>query len=466
MDLSPNTDYILYMVEKRIFFQDGSNRPWKWVSYLRSISTVFSVMLMIGLFITSCRTLVRTLDSDTNEHSLGLIAFTGMDGNMYTVHPSTGRTNAITDDAAVSETIRREYRYPAWSFDGQKLAFIGYSSINGESIESTLYSVKGDGSNLTALYRSRDVTPFYIYWSPDNNNLSFLSSFNTRSGLVLQILAVDSGEVVTIGTGQPYYWAWSPEGSRILTHTGGSDSDQPGNALIEIFHLATGNIQGNRLEYVPAQFQAPDYSPDGRYFAIAAEVFQGLSTLILISNDGSPTQMIADWNGPVTFNWSPEGQHIGFVRGSNFFLGGIIGSLSILDISGEGISVDYQIESENILAYFWSHDGRMIAIFEPQLSTGEEGEQILLLDLSVLNVHTGHLRYITSFRPTRAFLRQILPFYDQYQRSSTIWSPDNSSVVINAETRDARPGIFTVPVLGNGKPQLISYGIFPQWSWR
>jgi hypothetical protein len=230
--------------------------------------------------------------------------------------------------------------------------------------------------------------------------------------------------------------------------------------------LATSNIQGDRLQYVPAQFQAPDYSPDGRYFVIAAKVFQGLNTLILLSSDGNALRMLADWNGPVTFDWSPEGQHIGFVKGRNFFLGGIIGSLSILDISGEGIPVDYQIRSENILAYFWSHDGRMIATFEPQLSIGEEGEQILLLDLSVLNVRTGDLRYLTSFLPTRTFLRQILPFYDQYQRSSTIWSPDNSSVVINAETRDARPGILTVPVMGNGKPQIIAFGIFPQWSWR
>jgi hypothetical protein len=108
----------------------------------------------------------------------------------------------------------------------------------------------------------------------------------------------------------------------------------------------------------------------------------------------------------------------------------------------------------------------MIATFEPQISIDEEGEQILLLELSVLSVRTGDLQYVTSFRPTRAFLRQILPFYDQYQRSSTIWSPDNSTVVINAETKDARPGIFTVPILGNGKPRMIAFGIFPQWSWR
>jgi Tol biopolymer transport system component len=468
MDLPPGTDYILYMSLKRIFATGRMKGVYKAAHSFTRIFSLFLALLMLGIFSTSCSTGMQRgmLNTDVGDHSPGLIAFTGMDGNMYTIHPSTGKLNAITDDAAVSETIRREYRYPAWSFNGQKLAFVGYNSFDGESIESTLYSVQADGSDLSALYRSRDITPFYLYWSPDNRNISFLSSSNSGPGLVLQITAIDNKQTVTIGTGQPYYWAWSPDGSRILTHTGGSGTEGPGNAQIEIFQFATGNIQGDRLTYVPAQFQAPEYSPDGRYFAIAAEVFHGLNTLILFSSDGSPLQMVADWNGPVTFSWSPEGRHLGYVKGRNFFLGGIIGSLSILDIGSEGIPIDYQIDSENILAYFWSPDGRMIATFEPQISIDEEGEQILLLELSVLSVRTGDLQYVTSFRPTRAFLRQILPFYDQYQRSSTIWSPDNSTVVINAETKDARPGIFTVPILGNGKPRMIAFGIFPQWSWR
>ena len=78
---------------------------------------------------------------------------------------------------------------------------------------------------------------------------------------------------------------------------------------------------------------------------------------------------------------------------------------------------------------------------------------------------TGKTWLIARFPPSRGFF-DVLPFFDQYQRSSTIWSPDSRFISFTALTDQGTPGIFVARADGNIKPRFIASGDEAFWSSR
>jgi dipeptidyl aminopeptidase/acylaminoacyl peptidase len=266
--------------------------------------------------------------------------------------------------------------------------------------------------------------------------------------------------------GQPVYWSWSAASSAILTHSGRSVTEQPEKAVIKLFDLTSEENAGTTLNYFPAFFQAPAYSPDGDHLLIAAEMLQRHSTLVMAQNDGEPEDLLVDWQGTLTFSWSPDGRRIAYVTGRHSPIGGSIGALNILDMGEDGERSNYQVRSSNVLAFFWSPDSRKIAYFEPRVLKREGSRDLLVLAVSVLDVENGTVQFLTTIRPTLAFLGQVIPFYDQYQRSHTIWSPDSRQIVVNSITEDNLPGIYAISMEDGDSPRFLTHGIFPFWSWQ
>ena len=116
--------------------------------------------------------------------------------------------------------------------------------------------------------------------------------------------------------------------------------------------------------------------------------------------------------------------------------------------------------ADEVIAYFWSPDGNKILYFSPVAETNG----VLLLQVQVLDIASGEIRLLSTIRPAAEFLRQIVPYFDQYQRSATIWSPDSRFVVLNAATRDGHPGIYSVPISSGEEARFIANGQLPFWS--
>jgi hypothetical protein len=72
---------------------------------------------------------------------------------------------------------------------------------------------------------------------------------------------------------------------------------------------------------------------------------------------------------------------------------------------------------------------------------------------------------VAEFQPNQQLLT-ILPTFDQYHRSATIWSPDSAYLVLSAMTQEGAPGIWVVPASGQLPPRFITPGILAFWSWR
>jgi len=60
----------------------------------------------------------------------------------------------------------------------------------------------------------------------------------------------------------------------------------------------------------------------------------------------------------------------------------------------------------------------------------------------------------------------IMPFFDQYQRSATIWSPDNNNLVISALDQDGEQGIYAIEIAENSEARLLASGSLAFWSWK
>ena len=129
---------------------------------------------------------------------------------------------------------------------------------------------------------------------------------------------------------------------------------------------------------------------------------------------------------------------------------------------------------ENVIAFFWSPDGDKVAYFVPFLASDSGSTsgnnagstaQRLLLQLNMLDVKTGESKELFTYQPTEQF-KNILPYFDQYHQSNTIWSPDNNNLVLSFLDQDGNPGIAIVAASGQLEPRLLAQGYLAFWSWK
>ena len=86
-----------------------------------------------------------------------------------------------------------------------------------------------------------------------------------------------------------------------------------------------------------------------------------------------------------------------------------------------------------------------------------------MLDLAVVEVESGQVRTLSSFRPSDVFLNQFLPFFDQYALSHRIWSPVSDALVLPMVDDRGQSGVYVVSLEG-GAPLRIADGVMGVWS--
>lgn len=406
------------------------------------------------------------------ERKSGIIAYIGLDGNVYTIDQSGGKLTAITEDALPQSedgSAVRFYNFPTWSHSDRNLAFLGITvEESGDALAEILSSSEGESGEV--IYRSEEDFPFYLYWAHDGENLGFLSQGPTGGTMAFRIANSESVESRIVDTGQPFYWAWSPTEDEVIVHVGGSASANPGRAKLA-FLSTEPNVVETGVNLLPSTFQAPAFSPDGEYILLATEGAGGSSNLTLLSSTGVTSTVVTDLAGPVAFDWAPEGDYIAYVE-SNTQTNTFLGPLSFVDFSDPDEPVTITTEAENVIAFFWSPDGEKVAYFVPAIAENSDGSQVtegeeplIFLILYIADAKDGSIREVTHFLPSTSFLN-IIPYFDQYQRSSTIWSPDGNYLVVSAiSTDDGTPVIIIVPSSGSLSPRFLVEGTLAFWSW-
>jgi len=145
----------------------------------------------------------------------------------------------------------RSAQHPAWSPDGQKVAF---------DTDYGIYVVNVDGSGLRRLTRSLPGPHWESYpaWSPNGRRIAFTSPGNTPVGIYLSIYVMDADGTgwrrVTSSRGGDSEPAWSPDGRKIVFTC----------AWSQISDICVAGVDGRgrlRLTEDGAENESPDWQP-------------------------------------------------------------------------------------------------------------------------------------------------------------------------------------------------------------
>lgn len=447
-------------------FPPPTNPAKKWIIGL-TVAGLLTLAVIVGAVFLAYRFVIDDSADTTlavpvfaDEPSLNQIAFTGNDNNMWLVSPSGERLRRLTEDG-------RRYRFPTWSPDGTRLAFLGQDEEN----DTVLYISPSARPAPTIVYQRDSSNPFYLYWAPDSQAVTFLTQ--EPAGMAMRLVDIRQPERSRLlGRGAPFYWVWSPESDRLLMHVGGS-RDTSSNAHISFLDNRQ-DAQRVEIDQAPGAFQAPGWAADGQTVFYVGD--DGEEEAIYRSTvDTFEQDKITDVTGFAFMTVSPDDSAIAYLQ----FEPGTrppFGQAYLVDTAGRNRQ---QITDDLVASMYWSPDGQKLALLSiSRVNDGPSAElhkvagraaplpQAIQLRWWIYEVATGNLEPLVSFAPTPAFL-QTVPFFDQYHLSITFWAPDSRYFVVTEQAGEADEGrVWVYDTTGEEKARQIGDGRLAVWSWR
>jgi len=225
------------------------------------------------------------------------------DGNLYTMDPDGRNRIALTQDASATH----QYLQPTWSPSAEQIAWVETKSTSGATV-SVLHTSRFNGQEDTT-WRV-PFAPFYMHWSPNGEQLAYLSNWidGNKPSMALRLVDVqgdpESDEsITTLARGRPFYFSWSPDSQHILTHIG--------NERLEV-----QSIDGKREVLVDESgaFPAPGWSASQEQLFYAVNAGSS-STQLLVGTDleGEILYEVTDYENRITFALSPDSQQLAYV---------------------------------------------------------------------------------------------------------------------------------------------------------
>ena len=386
--------------------------------------------------------IIRGDSVETPTPAAARLAVVDVAGTLKTVD---GRDGGVASYAVPSTT----FQFPAWSPDGSRIAAIGRGPRGtGIFVFATREADGGGGAPIDPIvvYESADRAPFYLYWTPDGQLVTFLTT--EPDGLALRIAPADGSTVASVvRSGAPMYWDFV-DAARLLVHSGTSGPDG--------FFGEVG-VNGAPFEGTSRSagvFRAPAVSGNDRFRAYLGAGDGAVGEVVRESRDGSATTRIRVF-GPAAVAFSPTGDTLAFVAPDQL-TGALplpVGPLRVLD---PGAAEPRTLLGARVVAFFWSPTGEEIAVLRldntddnvTEAGRGGGAREVaarevaardasvreaaagLALRLSFVEVSDGSLRSERVVRVSDLFVNQVLPFFDQYALSHHFWSPDGATLAL------------------------------------
>jgi TolB protein len=405
-----------------------------------------------------------------------LIALVDGSGALVAVDPG-GASTVLGAGSGVT------YGFPAWSPDGSRVAAVVYSA---DEASIAIFPVRrgeprpSQPPAPTIVYRSGAIPPFYLYWTPDGEHVSFLAT--EADGLSLRVAPadgsapLDGGPGTVIRQGAPLYFDWLGA-DRILVHIGVGSAAFLGEVGLD--GVAIGPTLDGSGDFRPAVAGA------GARFIAWVRGAAATSTLVVAGRDGSAEHTIPVF-GPAAIAFDPSGATVATNAGtepSQAALGFPSGPLRLVDAA---TGTARTLIDGTIVGFFWSPDGRTIAALRLQAagSGGTVADRSIVaaaafaaaspvgssspgptpgpsvdasteptpgptggseLHLLFVDVADGTVRSDRVVRLTSHFINQFLPYFDQYALSHRVWSPDSRSLLIPLVDATGRDRLTALP---------------------
>ena len=415
-----------------------------------------------------------------------LVALVDRDGALATVD-AAGTATILASEPGTT------FGFPAWSPDGSRVAAVKYGS---KDTSIAIFTVHRGGAAPSpppapvVVYRSAAMPPFYLYWTPDGQRVSFLAT--ETDGISLRVAPADGSAplegnpAAVIRRGAPLYFDWIGV-DRLLLHVGSGP-----DAFL-------GEVGLDGASITPAIDRSGDFRPavadaSGRFVAFVRGQPPS-AQLIVAARDGSAEHSTPVF-GPAAIVFDPAGVTVASIAADEPSQASVafpFGPLRLIDASSGATRT---ILDGNVVGFYWSPDGRTIAAMRLQAGNGSTvaggaivaAEAVVAaatstpsetprqaptptstptpdaeLHLIFINVADGAVRSDVVIRPTNHFVSQFLPYFDQYALSHHVWAPDSSTILLPMIDRTGRDRLVAFPADGSSTSRTFD-GEFGFWS--
>lgn len=221
----------------------------------------------------------------------------------YVVRQGESREIWVADfDGANAKPITQNQSInisPAWTPDGQRIAFTSYMKRNPD-----LYLVDLNGKQLQTFSSSPGLN-LSPSWSPDGKQIVLMMGKEGKSDIYLLDATGGNPRRLTRGHGNESTPRWAPDGQQIVF-----SSDRSGSPQIYTMSIDGSNVR--RLTYEGNYNTSPSWSPKGDRIAFCGRV-GGEFHIFTMGIDGSGLRKLTP-NGSHHESpcWSPDGRYIAF----------------------------------------------------------------------------------------------------------------------------------------------------------
>ena len=362
----------------------------------------------------------------------GRIVYRTLDGAIAVSSPNGEDVVQLSDSTPL---LRSQ---PTWSNDASRVAWSSF----GPSGSAVVVAVS-DGSRRTDIPAP---SAFYFSWSSDDSRLAALGP--NPQGVELFLADEATSAVTSVGLGEPFFFDWV-------------DSDTLTAAIsgTVLTQISVENATSTEIE-LPAPlgaFQAPASLESEQTLAAVLNNING-NDLVIVDSDGAET--IARAPGSVTFSPNPTNDTIAVLVTDDAPESQVIAfqadapnlqpnRVSIIDpVLGESETLGL----EDPIAVSWSPDGTTLAVLTVEAAGFEW-----------VFVRDGAILPGDPFIPSQEFFNSYAPFADQYNRSSSWWSPDSQALVFSGNI-DGDIGVW-VDLVDDGRSAIrVAEGDIAQWS--